>query len=88
MIYLNIFNLVDSGQESIDAVAEDVPDGVAAVLVDDVTFASVEGNVLQFCHLKHKKFFRLRKFGAIGRHTFYDSGGPRYLSSFYLRFHI
>ncbi len=54
--YLDIFNLVDSGQEAVDSVAEDVADGVAAVLVDDVTLAPVERDVLQFCHLKRDIF--------------------------------
>ena len=38
---LNVCNFVDSGQEPADPVAEDVPDGVAAILVDNVPLASI-----------------------------------------------
>ena len=52
---LNVCNFVDSGQKSADPVAEDVADGVAAVLVDDVPLTAVKRNVLQFGHLNFEE---------------------------------
>ena len=45
-------DLVDSGQEPVDPVAQDVADRVASVLVDDVPLAAVQWHVFQFGHLK------------------------------------